>query len=94
MILTESAVVGLICLYLWFLAARSSIMDIPRSWFEGRVDFLDDLMACPWCLGFWLAGVVAGLGLYLGDFHSPLWILWGAGAAVCGWLGNMITDRG
>lgn len=40
---------------LWRAAAEDTITDRPRDRLvEGRPG-LDDFIACPWCLGFWIS---------------------------------------
>lgn len=47
---------------LWRLAAEDSISDRPRDALASRSDFADELIACPWCLGFWISA--AGWAAY------------------------------
>lgn len=39
----------------WRLLARDSILDTPRDALAARSKLADDLLGCPWCLGFWVA---------------------------------------
>jgi hypothetical protein len=48
---------------LWRLAAEDSISDRPRdALVEATPPFVDELIACPWCLGFWIGA--AGWAAY------------------------------
>lgn len=40
---------------LWRLAAEDSILDRPRDRIAGASEWADELIACPWCLGFWIS---------------------------------------
>lgn len=69
------------------LIAEDDILDRPRDWAldrleEERLEKLDQLITCPWCLGFWLS-VLAWLAWLV----SPGWAVglalpWALSAAV------------
>ena len=40
---------------LWRLAALDSILNRPRDRVVATRPRLDSFVACPWCLGFWIA---------------------------------------
>jgi hypothetical protein len=73
------ATVGLAALYLWYFLALSRVMDRPLGRLRERFPLL---IGCPWCLGFWLTGLI----LIVAGSYDPLTHL--AAAAVTGLLGS------
>ena len=48
------------------LVGDDTILDRPRDWLSDRLGYkFDELVTCPWCIGFWL-----GARLW------TLWIVW------------------
>ena len=45
------------------LVTEDAIFDRPRTWLEGRAEWLDTLVTCPWCASFWI-GLAATIALY------------------------------
>lgn len=75
----------------WRIVALDSIAEPIRAKFifrEGRGwQFLADLIECPWCLGWWLAG--AASLVFLLAVGLPLWwllLLWPAVSCLVGML--------
>ncbi len=46
------------------LLADDSILDVPRDWLAERSTKIEKLLACPYCLGFWISAA-GTLGYYL-----------------------------
>ena len=52
--------------------------------------WLEDLVTCPWCLGWWLSGVAAVVYVAaLGLSGWWVWLLWPAVSCVVGFLGKL-----
>lgn len=52
-----------------------------------------DLIGCPWCLGWWLAGVATALATAHNDWgliESAL--VWLAASTLTGWIANLLGD--
>lgn len=69
------------------LIAEDDILDRPRDWFldrleEERLEKLDKLITCPWCLGFWLSVAAWGLWLLAPSWTVGLAFPWALSAAV------------
>lgn len=85
---------GLGAAYATRVLRASSLLDRPRGFVLGRVRRVwrrvDELVACPWCLGVWVSGAaVAGerlSGLLPGRWWV-LWLAWPAAALFPGRLG-------
>lgn len=73
--------VGLACTYLWYLVALAEI----TSFLQPVRDRFPMLIGCPWCLGFWLTGLV----LLLTGNYDPLTHL--ATATVVGVVGTLVA---
>lgn len=52
--MSEVIVIGLACLYLWYLLAQATILDKPLGWIRDKGSAL---IMCPWCAGFWITGL-------------------------------------
>ncbi len=50
----EFALIALAVFRLWKLVAEDNILDRPREYLLTRYKRLEDLVECPWCLGFWI----------------------------------------
>lgn len=50
----ETVVLAAAAYRLWRLAAEDSILDRPRDRLLADRPGLDEFVACPWCLGFWI----------------------------------------
>ena len=82
-----SLILALAVFRVYRLIAEDDIFDRPRDWAfdklaEERLEKLDKLITCPWCLGFWLS-VIAWVAWML----SPAWTVglafpWALSAAV------------
>lgn len=46
------------------LLADDDVLDVPRDWLTGRSAKIEKLLACPYCLGFWVSAL-GTLGYYL-----------------------------
>ena len=58
---------GVLCAYrLTQVAVYDGIAESVRCWLANRSRWLDELLACPHCTGFWCAVVTAAL----------LWVPW------------------
>lgn len=53
----EFALGALAAWRIWKLLADDEILDRPRDWIEERSKFVETLLACPYCSGFWVAFV-------------------------------------
>ena len=72
---------------LYRLIAEDDILDGPRDrlldkFAEERLEKLDKLITCPWCLGFWLGVIVWGFWLLSPDWTVGLALPWALSAAV------------
>lgn len=72
------AITGFAALIIWYLASEASIFD---KVFAYPREHWGSLWNCPWCLGFWLTGLI----LLVTGTYDPLTHL--AAAGVAGWLG-------
>jgi Protein of unknown function (DUF1360) len=54
------------------LLASDAILDRPRAWLAEERPLVDDFVACPFCLGFWVA--FAWTLLYAGWPEGAFWI--------------------
>lgn len=96
----ELVLLSLAAFRTWRLLAEDVVLDKPRAWFvygfrkwkgNKTAQYVDDFLACPWCLGFW-TGLV-----WWGAFE-----LWPHGTTVAtvplvisaavGLLGHLISD--
>lgn len=72
-------ITGLAAMYVWYLASQATIFDrvfgYPR-------EHWGTLWNCPWCLGFWVTGLI----LLLTGSYDPVTHL--AAAGVTGILGS------
>jgi hypothetical protein len=79
----------------WRLLAEDTIIDRPRAWIIGRSNWVEALVECPYCLGFWLSlGWVGALWLW------PYWTVvaavpWAvsAGVAVLATVVHAVADE-
>ena len=71
-------IVGLVAYRVWRLLAVDSLLD---RW---RPDW--KFLTCPWCSGFWLAGLVA-LVWYQGVPSEFVWV-WLASSVIVGLIGE------
>lgn len=75
------------------LITRDSILDIPRAWVVERLHpggYLDELVHCVWCVGFWVS-VVAVILVWTWPVGTALIASPFAFSAVIGHL-NRIDD--
>lgn len=49
------------CAGVTFLIVHASIFDIPRSWLLRLGRFAEEMLACPFCTGFWVSLVISVL---------------------------------
>lgn len=86
------AVIGLAAYRLWRIVGRDQITDPFRAWLmarEGRVwDFVEGLLHCAWCLGWWLAGAIT-IALFWGSPLLHIVLVWCGASAVAGLLGAL-----
>lgn len=53
----EAALLAAASYRLWRLAAEDSILDGPRDRIlTAAPEWVDDMIVCAWCLGFWISG--------------------------------------
>jgi hypothetical protein len=81
------AIMALAVFRVYRLIAEDDILDRPRDWLldkleEERLEKLDKLITCPWCLGWWLS-----VALWLFWLAAPAWAVglslpWALSAAV------------
>jgi hypothetical protein len=97
MILVWMVVVGLASYRLWRIPAQDSMTDWFRDWLycdqNAVKDFLAQLVECPWCLGFWIAG--AGAWLVADDQGYGILafsLVWLGASAICG-MTNTAVER-
>lgn len=72
-------ITGAAAVYLWYLASQATIFDRPLS--HPR-EHWGSLWNCPWCLGFWLTGLL----LLATGTYDPITHL--AAAGVTGFVGS------
>lgn len=96
----EFVLLGLGAFRIWKLIGDDTILDRPRDWFlikaqrwwgnKGAI-YVEKLLECPWCAGFWVS--LALWGLWQAWPHATLI---GCGAlaisALVGLLGHLIAD--
>lgn len=76
-------VVGFACAYIWYLLAVAHITEPVMAAARARDDWVGLLITCPWCSGFWLAGVL----LLVSGNYDPMTHL--ATACVVGVVGTL-----
>lgn len=69
------------------LIAEDDIADRPREWLlakleEERLEELDKLITCPWCLGFWLSALTWVSWLLIPGWTVGVAFPWALSAAV------------
>lgn len=78
------------------LIAVDDITYRPRQWVGRRLPpYVDALVTCPWCVGFWVSGALLALAHVLRLVHEPLrfdLIVWWAIAGTQGLL-NAVDGR-
>lgn len=52
--------------------ARHAILTRAYSHSDARGDFVDELLSCPWCAGFWVSLAAAWALMVL----DPSWVRW------------------
>lgn len=57
------------------LLIYDNILDRPRNWVKRQHAWLDALLSCPWCAGFWVS-VAATIGLYATGAVSLPILVW------------------
>lgn len=73
------------------------LRDWLYTWTDGIVHppsrlaaFVADLFTCPWCIGFWYAGIGAALVAWQeGYTFVEFGLVWFAASTVCGLLGKL-----
>lgn len=85
-------VLGIVAFRIYRLIAKDTILDTPRSWLvrlpkdweegkpipRGYRAKLAEFLTCPWCMGFWICGLVLGT-FYLAASPDWDWLDFGAG---------------
>lgn len=89
-LLAASVLIGAAAYRAWRIVGKDQITEPFRVWLirhDGRFwDFISDLIGCPWCLGFWLAGAITFL--FSGGWSIQQFaVVWLAASAVTGLLG-------
>lgn len=72
-------ITGLAAVYVWYLASQATIFDRPFAYPRER---WGALWNCPWCLSFWVTGVV----LLATGTYDPVTHL--AATSVAGFVGS------
>lgn len=68
----------------WFRTwVRDGRWPSPKLWL-----WLDEMIDCPWCLGFWITGAVTAFAYYTGSVEDWLFT-WLAASVVVGLLGRL-----
>ena len=83
----EFAILALAVFRVYRLIAEDDVADRPREWLldkleEERLEKLDKLITCPWCLGFWLSVIAWLFWLITPDWAVGLAVPWALSAAV------------
>lgn len=72
------------------LVTWDSVFDGPRGWLSGRHRWLEGLLGCSWCAGFWVSTVMVGLWmLFAGEWW---WVLGVYGLAVS-YVVGLLAER-
>ena len=91
--LIAAALIGVASFRLWRIIAKDQIAEPVRVWLlrrEGRVwTWIQDLVTCPWCLGWWIAGTLAILMSIERWEPIETVIVWCVASAVTGLLGEV-----
>lgn len=72
--MSEALLVGLAAYYVWYLICQADIFDKPLAWPR---EHWSPLIGCPWCLGFWVTGLI----LLLTHSYDPVTHLAASGVA-------------
>jgi len=56
------------------LATTDSITEQARVWIVAKAnkDWVETLLTCPWCIGFWISGIVTSVTWF---WHNQFWLL-------------------
>lgn len=84
-----SVLIGLSAYRGFRVLALDSIAESLRDWLEERRQqpwrFLDDLLTCPWCIGWWYCGIGAWIVTAQQDYSLLTGgMIWCAASTVCG----------
>lgn len=95
-LILTTLLIGVAAYRVWRIAARDQITEPLRHPIVARSDrpvwgWWWDLIDCPWCLGFWVTGV---LTVVVDVWVLPLntaegGLVWFAASTVCGLLGRL-----
>lgn len=67
----EALLLALLSWRVFFLLGHDDILDRPRRYVTSKSRWLKDLIECPFCLGFWVAGAMYAAWLStLGEWPS------------------------
>lgn len=90
MILAYVILIGAAAYRLWRLVAEDSITEAPREWvLERSPGWVEEMVACPWCLGSWVAFGLTWLTDATIGVPAPVLVALAA-AVVVGWLGSRV----
>jgi hypothetical protein len=83
---------GMVCHRIWRMVARDSIFDKPRQALYDHPrtpQWVEDLIDCPWCLGWWLNVAFAAFMYVAADISFPSALIVAlAGSTLTGALGR------
>lgn len=89
-----SALIGAAGYRAWRIFGLDTITEPARAWLIARDDrpavrWFTDLILCPWCLGWWICGVLTiVVALALNWTALAAVLVWLASSTVCGMLGG------
>lgn len=92
----EFTILSLALFRLIKLIGDDTILDQPRDWLSDHFgDTFDELITCPWCIGFWLGIPLWASWLLFPDFTVALSTFWAllAVAALIFSVWHAISER-
>ncbi len=73
------------------IVVNASILNYPRDYLTNRFEFLNGLLSCMLCTGFWVGGLLGMVGLFpIASILSPIYA--GAAISVISNFYDMIAD--
>lgn len=102
-----AVLIGLASYRIWRITGEDKITEWFREWLyltttvtgDGRIEdrkikaWFADLFSCPWCWGWWVAGILAGLVSWHQGYDLVTFVLlWTSGSTIAG-ATHVVVDR-